>query len=776
MTVSVSERLSPLYEGNGVNTRFDFTFRVFNQEDASGVSVKHQVGADFENVDEALYNVTINEDNLGGYVTFITAPIVGFDFYIAGETPVDQQLDITNYDNFYPDAIERSLDKLTAILQEWMHSLGFEKISREKALELLNQALQDQILEQGIAMDQIDAYAKDLANRIKNIVIQNGWLAELVVDGDRTQKEINDSQTVKNGEIASLKDYAGNSSGDVSLGLEEALANNSLRITDGEYFIDSSVVVTKDQAINFDFTAKMNFGANGRLTFSGDANLISKPLANIIRGTNTFTIAHFGQIKRGDLLCVFNPTNGSFNPTRDYYKAGEYVEVARVDGDTIIVLGKFYENYNATAVDVYKITPVSIDLSKLNIVVDEANPNPAIKITFGRDCVVSEPKSSGGMYQNIAIDRCYNTTIYGNATSCMADVTANGLQYGIAVYNSQKGRIIGGNYNASRHGIAFGGGSPICSVPCRNWRVIGASVQNWGSTGVGAADMHGNCVDVQYVDSQLDGAYMAGKNNKIKNCRVTGVTTEPSGWGVYTSDTIGGTWDLEDVVIDTTGDGSVRGIVFIQLSRDLTEDLFINIRNLTVKCSPKPIETLVQVIVSGGVIITKKVNIKIDGVRVMGATSLTNLLRFGYSNTGTVAVIPSDYISIDNVEIPTGTRLLFTSNVATTTKLKMPEVNGIQNVNTGDGAQYRIAGTEITLPYIYPRVPTVFTQLSPTGESIWNDEALNAGVTSPPFAGVYSYVHSRKVDKLTVGMYSTGKYLATGRTYAVHWRTSIKDL
>ena len=92
MTVSVSERLSPLYEGNGSNTRFDFTFRVFNQEDATGVSIKHQVGADFENVDENLYTVTLNEDNLGGYVTFLSAPVVGFQFYIAGETPVDQAL------------------------------------------------------------------------------------------------------------------------------------------------------------------------------------------------------------------------------------------------------------------------------------------------------------------------------------------------------------------------------------------------------------------------------------------------------------------------------------------------------------------------------------------------------------------------------------------------------------------------------------------------------------------------------------------------------------
>ncbi|EPW8803333.1 hypothetical protein ACWQOK_000589 [Acinetobacter baumannii] len=230
MTVSVSERLSPLYEGNGTNTRFDFTFRVFDQEDANGVSVKHQVGADFENVDESLYSVTINPDNLGGYINFLTPPEVGFEFYIAGETPVDQQLDITNYDNFYPDAIERSLDKLTAILQEWVHSLGFEKLSREKALELLDLAIQEQIREQGLALDQIDSYAKDLANRLTNIVIERGWLAELIVDGDETQKEINDKtlamcETVaqlrtliprKEGAVMFVKSHSNNGSGGVN--------------------------------------------------------------------------------------------------------------------------------------------------------------------------------------------------------------------------------------------------------------------------------------------------------------------------------------------------------------------------------------------------------------------------------------------------------------------------------------------------------------------------------------------------------------------------------
>ncbi|GEM_PF-6574481 len=130
MTVPVSDRLSQLYVGNGTSTRFDFTFRVFDQEDENGVTVRVKNGTEFEDVDKALYQVSINQDEMGGFITFNTAPDSQTYFYVAGQTPIDQLLDITNYDNFYPDAIERALDKLTAVLQEWNHLLSSESQSR----------------------------------------------------------------------------------------------------------------------------------------------------------------------------------------------------------------------------------------------------------------------------------------------------------------------------------------------------------------------------------------------------------------------------------------------------------------------------------------------------------------------------------------------------------------------------------------------------------------------------------------------------------------------
>lgn len=183
MTVQVSDRLSQLYVGNGINTRFDFTFRAFEQEDETGIGVRVKVGNDFEFIDESEYAVTLNPDNLGGYVTFVEPPSAVTFFYIAGKTPVDQLLDITNYDNFYPDAIERALDKLTAILQEWKHLVVFETQAR-----ILADIDYDELAKQREA--DLKAYIDGIASAITGQPVL-GLPAEFVVDGPKTQKQIN---------------------------------------------------------------------------------------------------------------------------------------------------------------------------------------------------------------------------------------------------------------------------------------------------------------------------------------------------------------------------------------------------------------------------------------------------------------------------------------------------------------------------------------------------------------------------------------------------------
>ena len=109
-------------------------------------------------------------------------------FYIAGKTPVDQLLDITNYDNFYPDALERALDKITAILQEWNHLVDFETKAR-----ILADIAYDDLAKEREA--DLKAYIDGIASSIIGQPVV-GLPAHFVIDGEKSQKEIN-NQTIR---------------------------------------------------------------------------------------------------------------------------------------------------------------------------------------------------------------------------------------------------------------------------------------------------------------------------------------------------------------------------------------------------------------------------------------------------------------------------------------------------------------------------------------------------------------------------------------------------
>ncbi|QRO96122.1 right-handed parallel beta-helix repeat-containing protein [Acinetobacter pittii] len=240
MTVQVTDRLSQLYVGNGVNTRFDFTFRIFDQEDETGVAVRIKVGNEFEFLDETKYTVTINPDNLGGYVNFLDAPDAQTYFYIAGKTPVDQLLDITNYDNFYPDAIERALDKLTAILQEWKHLVDFETQAR-----ILADLNYDELAQQREA--ELRAYIDGIASAITGQPVL-GLPSKFVVDGDETQEQINDKSARAFASIEDLLNYTPRGNGQIAF-VKSYYADQN---TGGRYFkYDSEKANENDGVVVF---------------------------------------------------------------------------------------------------------------------------------------------------------------------------------------------------------------------------------------------------------------------------------------------------------------------------------------------------------------------------------------------------------------------------------------------------------------------------------------------------------------------------------------------
>ncbi|WP_462183792.1 GDSL-type esterase/lipase family protein [Acinetobacter baumannii] len=253
MTVPISDRLSQLYVGNGTNIRFDFTFRVFNQEDATGVAIRKKGKTEFETVDPSEYTVTINQDSMGGYVTFSTPPTSTTYFYIAGATPLDQLLDITNYDNFYPDAIERALDKLTALLQEWGSQLDQEKQARILA----------DIQYDSLAMEREENLENRLISYINAVVgitnpkIFDGITDRMVITKDgRTQREFNESIPFWTDDYVNFKQ-------ETYLREEQILDHTDQKIAASEVALTALVNSEKDRATAAESVLDAKLNANG---------------------------------------------------------------------------------------------------------------------------------------------------------------------------------------------------------------------------------------------------------------------------------------------------------------------------------------------------------------------------------------------------------------------------------------------------------------------------------------------------------------------------------
>lgn len=115
MTVTTTNVRNVL-TGNGVATAFAFTFRFLS---ASTVQVfRNMPGATPTLVPTSAYTLTPGVGNVGGTVTFTTAPANTEVITIQRTVPLTQSVDINNEDGFFPDVVENGLDAVTLAIQQ----------------------------------------------------------------------------------------------------------------------------------------------------------------------------------------------------------------------------------------------------------------------------------------------------------------------------------------------------------------------------------------------------------------------------------------------------------------------------------------------------------------------------------------------------------------------------------------------------------------------------------------------------------------------------------
>ena len=113
----INDNYSPVkLVGNGTTVDFSFNWnvlasayiRVYLEEIATGTQTLQTLGSDF----------TLDFDETGGTVTFITAPTSAYYVIIAREIEINQQKPYTTSTGFDGSSIESSFDKVTGAVQD----------------------------------------------------------------------------------------------------------------------------------------------------------------------------------------------------------------------------------------------------------------------------------------------------------------------------------------------------------------------------------------------------------------------------------------------------------------------------------------------------------------------------------------------------------------------------------------------------------------------------------------------------------------------------------
>jgi hypothetical protein len=506
-----------------------------------------------------------------------------------------------------------------------------------------------------------------------------------------------------------------------------ASTGQSIYVPAGTYVIGSALTSTGhlnmfgdgDKSI-LDFSGATIAGSC--ITVSGALTQIQNISSASIYGL-TVTFASAPSLAIDDVFCIYD--TDLWLPIRANYYKGEWCQVKGVAGSAATVTNPLYDSYTPATTTVYKLESKAVSFRNLRLV-GGANTFGLLKIQFCEQAKLENVSVYNENYQGVEFDRCYNSEV----TNCYMFNKGTGTldDYGIIFSNSQKFRVIGGDYYARRHGVTIGGGDYICAVTNRDMRVIGATISNDIVSGVYAADMHGNMEDCYYQDCTIyNGAGWAGMDNGYDNCAIT---AQLNGSVIYAGEIKGGMLYVRNSKLLTPVDPSDngRGVIdvggnssAINSSTDIALSLIVE--NCYVKAPNLSAASDFMKVVNDGS--TVNVNIYIDGVRAdvnaMGSVLRTNV------NSGTAF---SQAIVVDNISnFPSGTSLHAAqgSHYLNIPHRLMSQTGSLLMTATS-GTKSTTSTTENYL-YVYPRIPQAVVSVGSITTGFTNSANENIGAT-----------------------------------------------
>lgn len=324
---------------------------------------------------------------------------------------------------------------------------------------------------------------------------------------------------------------------------------------------------------------------------------------NAATGERLLRFASPLSVDDGDVILINNPTDSSWNAARTVYRAGEFCRVYNSVGSTTNLWSPLYDNYLVGNVDLYKLKPLTVNAMNLSVI----SPDGAIPVIIDLATQVyieRDTNITNAAITNFEIRRSYNVVyMAGNSATNMP---ASGEQYAVSISNCQNVNIIASNLYASRHGVNIGGGDYIGSVTNRNVRISHANLFN-GNSDVPAGDMHGNVEDIHYDHCTMTGATIAGKNTTHAHCTIYNVLTSFA--CALGAEIKGGLHEFVSCHFITTGKTVGRGLIYVALDANCTEDFTLKVRGCNFKGVDQSSEAVVMIDNNGA---TVKVNALVD--------------------------------------------------------------------------------------------------------------------------------------------------------------------
>lgn len=534
----------------------------------------------------------------------------------------------------------------------------------------------------------------------------------------------------------------------------------------GHYVMNRGTLAERDIRYTGDgYATRVDFsladGPGSCMLTQGELVQIGGLGATINRGDRTITFSAAPDLVPGDVIIVYNPTDGSWLADRPSYRAGEMWRVHSVNGNVVTVYGNSTSTYTTAAVQVYRMRGVRCSVEDIHFSPSDSHSIAAFKVTFGDTVRIGRIYSSDvTLYTVLEVDRCFDVSALANSGHNRSPSVND--EYGITISNSHNVTISAASGAATRHAVAIGGNDVVCCVPNRNILLYGLILENIDlSADTYSGDMHGNSDNVTYDNCVFrNGVLMSGRNPTVRNSLIYGASSV-SGEAVYGTECQGGVYTIENCRIVSYGDGFATGLIHISPSNSLVEGLLLTVRNVTVE-APNATANTDVVCLRPRNAMTQNCNALIDGLQLR-ASIARSFLR---ADDQVLANMNSGYLIVDNVFGPAGTALILSNAKISNVPTRQMRQSGFVDITTS-AAQVNTA-TAQSFRYPYSKMPTA---VSP---GVYSNSGGDQGVlgTVAPIPKVYSLSSTAIRPAI---MAPSGSF-AGGSTVRLGWEVCINEV